>query len=245
MATLYFNAAVNDNWATLGNWWLNDSFTIPAESLPTSFDNVIVGNNLNTYVIISSNSGSEPTVANLTLNVAGIYINITVTGQAIFNGCLGAGAGSHFINTMTVGGDVDFNDCSYAQGTLNCIGVVTFNQNAYNTGFISDATFNDSSSNIGGTVTGDAIFNDISGNNGTVTGDVTFNDSSSNVGGISGTATFNDNASNAGPVNGDATFNDSSFSFPAATYTGTLTLGSRTQYPIQRGINGSSILGVI
>jgi hypothetical protein len=178
MATLYFNGAVDGEWTELGNWWTDDAFTTQATSLPTSFDNVIVGNNLNTYVVISSNSGSEPTVANLTLNVTGIYTNITVTGKVTFNGCEngvpGTPYGSHFTNTMTVGGDVDFNDCSYAQGTLNCIGVVTFNQNAYNAGFISDATFNDSSYN-NSTVSGNATFNDNSVNYGTVSGNATYN----------------------------------------------------------------------
>jgi hypothetical protein len=165
MATLYFNGAVADengysDWNVLDNWWLDSSFSTPATNLPTSSDDVIIGNNLNTYVIINYNTGSEPTVANLILNLTALYIPITVTGQAIFNGCLGGGAGSHFASaTITVNGGAEFNDCSYAQGILN--GNATFNDNAYHAseGHINgNATFNGASYNTG-TVTGAIVCN--------------------------------------------------------------------------------------
>jgi hypothetical protein len=56
------------------------------------------------------------------------------------------------------------------------------------------------------TVTGMATFNGSSGNNGgTINGDATFNDSSGNLGTVTGTATFNDSACNSGTVTGSIT----------------------------------------
>jgi len=71
-----------------------------------------------------------------------------------------------------------------------------------------NATFNDNSGNVG-TVNGNATFNDNSFNNGTVTGNATFNDTSVNLGTVTGDATFNDSSGNLGTVTGDATFTGS------------------------------------
>ena len=82
MATLYFNAAIDNDWNTLGNWWLDNTLTTPATNLPTSADSVIA------LATISSNSGSAPTVVNFTLEDINneLDIGITVTGIATFNG---------------------------------------------------------------------------------------------------------------------------------------------------------------
>jgi hypothetical protein len=85
MATFYFNGAVDSDWATLGNWWTSDAFTTQAAALPASGDSVVVTGNIDT------NSGSEPTVVNLTCTspeyASGrISIAVTVTGNATFNG---------------------------------------------------------------------------------------------------------------------------------------------------------------
>ena len=62
MATLYFNGAVDNNWNTLGNWWTNSGLSIQATSLPSSSDSVIILED------VDSNSGSEPTVVNMTVD---------------------------------------------------------------------------------------------------------------------------------------------------------------------------------
>ena len=218
MATFYFNAAVDNEWQTLGNWWMDDNFTTQATALPTSVDDVIA------TASITSNSGSEPTVANFTFNDPNgngplISISITVNGDATFND-------SSYNNGGTVTGDATFNDSSFNYGTVT-----------------GNATFNDSSTN-NGTVTGNATFNDTSLNSGTVNGDAVFNDSSSNFySTVNGDAVFNDSSSNSGTVNGDATFSLSAASNQiAAGWSGSY--GS-VSFAYEKGINGSSILGVI
>ena len=211
--TLYFNGAVDTNWQTLGNWWMDDTFTTQATALPTSVDDVIALSS------ITSNSGSEPTVANFTLNdpsnsyESSIAIAITVSGNATFNDTSYNAWGS------TITGDATFNDFSYSQGTVN-----------------GDATFNDSSHNSG-TVSGNATFNGSSINYSTVTGEATFNGSSVNYGIVNGNATFNDNSANAispvlltnGIVNGNATFNGTS-QFASGAVTGTATFNDSACY---------------
>lgn len=97
MATLYFNAAVDNDWNTLGNWWEDDQFTIAASALPTSSDSVIVNASL------TSNSGSEPTVVNFTMSGSYVYLDIpiTVSGTATFN--------NDSYNSGTVTGTIIYN----------------------------------------------------------------------------------------------------------------------------------------
>ena len=226
MATFYFNGAVDGEWQTLGNWWMDDTFTTQATALPTSVDDVIA------TASIASNSGSEPTVANFTLNDPNgnapipplIGISITVNGNATFNDGSGNSGG-------TVTGDATFNDFSYNSGPVT-----------------GNATFNGSSINYS-TVTGNATFNGSSYNGGTVSGNATFNDFSYNYYGIvsgtvSGNATFNGSSyNNGGIVYGNATFSLSAASNQiAAGWSGSY--GS-VSFAYEKGINGSSILGVI
>jgi hypothetical protein len=167
MATLYYNAAVDTDWATLGNWWTDINHTIPAASLPTSIDSVVLSEECN------ANSGSAPTVFNLTMpttSSAGIGISISVTGMAVFYG------GTYIWGTFT--GNPTFNEGSGNTGTIN--GNATFNDNSYN------------GQGFGGIVTGDATFNGSSSNYGNVNENAVFNDTSYNLGTVTGTATFND-----------------------------------------------------
>ena len=171
--TLYYNGAVDTNWNTLGNWWLDSGHTVAAPSLPAAGDSVIATAN------IASNSGGAVTVVNFTLSGTSksLQISITVTGMTTFND-------SSSTSNVTVTGNATFNDTSrIAFGTL-----------------IGNATFNDSSDNDASTISGDATFNDSSRNltDSTVTGDATFNDSSRNQGAsVTGTATFTGSACNA------------------------------------------------
>ena len=132
------------------NWWTDVACTIPSTTLPTSSDDVFLN------AVINSNSGSEPTVANLTTSY-GIVINaLTVTGVATFNSIL------YYMPTLT--GNCVFNGDSYV-GFMSVInGDCTFNGTA-----TTDAS-----------ITGDCVFNDSSSNRGSIIGVVTFNNNSYN-----------------------------------------------------------------
>lgn len=104
-------------------------------------------------------------------------------------------------------------------------------------------TFNDTSWNSG-TVRA-ATFNDAAGQDGTVSQNAVFNDASANAGIVEGDASFNDTAYNSFVVNGLSTF-----SLPAASYTiagqfGSGTYNGGVDFAYEKGVNGSSILGVI
>ena len=291
MATLYFNGAVDSDWATLGNWWEDDAFTVPATSLPTSGDSVIASAD-----IWGNSSGSAPTLVDFTMNAGVLGIPITVTGNAIFNG-------NAIVNFCTITGNATFNDYSYNySGTVS--GDATCNDYSLNDCYVSgDATFNDYSCNGGwfgnGRVFGHATFNDSSINNpygyGGRCDTATFNGGSYNKGTVYGLAVFNDYsysdfiqagpyradlqgdavfngfAYNTGPIAGNATFNDDSYHQGASVVvsvnwwpqwgvvtgniSGTATFRDRAAnksavigtlvLAYEKGINGSSILGVV
>jgi hypothetical protein len=222
MATLYYNAAVNTNWNTLGNWWQNAGFTTPAVALPTVADDVIAS------ASIASNSGAPATCNTFTLNSTGrsLAITLTVANGATFN--------NNNTNNSTLNGNCTFNNSSRNFGTVNgnctfnvlgqnhakVVGNCTFNGaggNSYNAigigVIIGDCTFNGTGGNAG-VIFGNATFNDgtINDPNGTVNGNCTFNNTGGLQGGnVFGNATFNNTAPcNGGVITGLATFNDSS-----------------------------------
>jgi hypothetical protein len=240
MATFYFNAAVDNEWTELGNWWTDADCTVPATSLPTSADDVVVKPMLNGYGF-HTNSGSAPTIASLSLSSEflgsssmGIYIDMTITGDA-------GTVYEVYQCTVTAGSMVI---TGYLWDTATVIGNVTFkgaeNFSPYgNLGTVDgNATFDEYSTNSAtGIVTGDATFNEFSTQSGTVGGNATFNDSSINYGTVTGDATFNDYSYTNGTVSGNATFSGNSYNRYGIN--GTVTLA------YDRGINGSSILGVV
>jgi hypothetical protein len=129
--TLYFNAAVDTDWDTLGNWWEDEPCTVAASALPTSSDDVVL------LAICDANSGGDPTVANLEVSAdsRSIWITITVTGLAMFSG-----VGSSNYGTIT--GDCVFSgEGSNNQGAVtgNCTfsGDYSFNRNATVTGTVT------------------------------------------------------------------------------------------------------------
>jgi hypothetical protein len=135
--TLYFNGAVDNDWATVGNWWLDASHTQAAGRLPTGADSVIV------------------------------TANITASGQTVVDFTLNDPEGNFFSlsGTLTVTGIATFNGGSFIAGTVT--GNATFNEFSSNSSTVTgNATFNDSSGNLG-TVTGTATFNDSACNSGT------------------------------------------------------------------------------
>jgi hypothetical protein len=73
-ALWYFNAAVNGSLTTLGNWWQDSSFTIPATALP----------NGTTQVFISANvTSGTATYASATINSASIGSSVSITASSI------------------------------------------------------------------------------------------------------------------------------------------------------------------
>jgi hypothetical protein len=226
MANLYYNAAVDTAWDTLGNWWNDDIFTDPALALPTTGDTVYL------YGYMTSGPTTPVTLNHIyayTLSYGGLLSFTGAIGNATFQDSQNSGTvtgdatfnGSSY-NFGTVTGNATFNDTSINYSGAEVEGNATFNGTSYNNGEVTgDATFNDSSyHDIFGEVGGEATFNDYSYNggiigyfNGMPTGlPVTFNDISYNNSVVVGTATFNDVSYNAigASVNG-ATFNDSSY----------------------------------
>jgi hypothetical protein len=119
--TLYYNAAVNTSFLTVGNWWLDAAFTVQAGSLPTAADDVIVS--------ASSVLGNGLTVRNLTQTAGGLGSSVTVTGIATFN------ADGYTSSLRTLTGNAVFNGTAANVGTIN--GNATFNDSSTNTGTVT------------------------------------------------------------------------------------------------------------
>jgi hypothetical protein len=169
--TLYFNGAVDNDWAEVGNWWLDAAGTEPAGRLPASVDSAVI-------LAGVLESATPVFLAGLTVNVDDdFYGEYTVSGavQMLF-----------VSNFAAINGSVTFGGSGVNAGTI--VGDATFNGGARNQGTITGtATFNSSSSEEGGTINGNATFNGSSVHAGNVTGTATFNDSACNSGGTAGT----------------------------------------------------------
>lgn len=235
MATFYFNAAVDADWQTLGNWWMSynagtDTHSVPATGLPTSTDSIEVRGN------ITTNSGSEPTVVNASFfGVAYNEIGITVTGNCTFNG--------DSYNQGTITGNCTFNDSSRNVGTIN--GNCTFYDDSYHdgggAGALAPIVINGNATLTNSAYARDPV-NDITESGTAVTGTITFSSPTpvtftlgpnsygwfsdttewvftapgpswffdgkylSTYGVITGIATFDNQSFNYGVVNGTATF---------------------------------------
>jgi hypothetical protein len=142
---LYYNAATNTDWGTLGNWWLNDAHTQPAPHLPRSIDSVVL-----TKPCYTNSTSNIPTVISLIMNDPGtdpyppeLDIDIVVIENATFN--------DNCSNLATITGNVIFNDSS-ANNYGTIIGDVVFRNNSINLfGVVTlYATFIDAACNLGG-----------------------------------------------------------------------------------------------
>lgn len=213
MATLYWNddpakgGADDGDWNTVANWFTNANCTTAAGAKPTTSDSVVVLRG-GPY----TNSGSEPTIVNLTAANVPTAINITVTGTATYTGTDNSPQ-----NWSTITGNVVFSSGARLVSSTQVIGTATFNG-----GFLDS----------GATVTGTAIFTNGAENNGTVTGSATFSNGSANLSTVSVNATFNDTSYSGSfsTVNGVATFTASTFN-----------LSSSVRHP-WRGTLGSVVL---
>lgn len=147
---LYYNAAVNNDWGTLGNWWSDAAFTFPATALPDNTTPVeihadVISNTAGDGVCYcaSAEFHSASFYSPLVLNSASGVVNISGTA-GVFDG--------------TASGNISIHDtCSLGN-------------NAVITG---DATFRDSSTNSYGTIHGNAYFYESSYNYGQIDGNAT------------------------------------------------------------------------
>jgi hypothetical protein len=136
----YFNAAVNGNLATLGNWWLDSEFTIPADALPDNSNEV--------FITAPATSGTATySSALITANI-GSAVSITANAITLNSG----------INSGTLIGPVVLNNSSSNAGTIT--GNATLNGSSSNAGTITgNATiYNPSANPIGGVVTGSETY---------------------------------------------------------------------------------------
>jgi hypothetical protein len=177
MLNLYYNGAVNGSYDTLGNWWLDDGFTIPATALPATGDTIYIS------ASVSTPPSTEVTLNHIYIDGPPNYyagVNLTgITGDATV-----AGSNYNYIQGALTG-NVTFYGTSFNNGTIT--GDTTFYDNSSNWAIVNgNATFNDTSYQYTGTVNGNATFNDFSMNtSGWVFGDATFNDYSSNYNNMS------------------------------------------------------------
>lgn len=189
--TLFFNNAVDTSYNTLGNFWEDAEFTVPASALPTVGDDVVAG----------ELTGGAGTLNCLSVSFWGAGGNsATINGRGNFS--------TASFNTGTINGFGDFSDASSNNGVIN--GDAAFSNGAVNAGPVSgDAYFNASYNYSGGTVGGVATFIDASRNDGEITTAV-FRSGSSNTNSVE-EASFYDNSFNDSLVSGTAHFYDSSY----------------------------------
>ena len=185
--TLYFNGAVDNDWSVLGNWWDDASFTNPAESLPTPYDDVVLS------ATVSANGAGDDTVYvhNLSINggvggdlsnFIGIVLPLSVSGTATFS--------SFSILAGSLVGDAVFQDGSVA-------GVPYNNELSISSAYITgNVTFSAPNTANYGIINGNVTFHGEYGNAGLVIGDVEFNDGTSNPGTVIGHVAFRDHSVN-------------------------------------------------
>jgi hypothetical protein len=241
MATLYYNAAVDTAWDTLGNWWNDIGFSDPALALPADGDDV--------QIYAQMDSGPSTSVTLNSIYVGAGYVQMVFTGavgNAYFDGTNNAGyvnGNAIFNNSGQASGASTSGNCIFNGSCVNYGGIggdATFNDYSYNTNVGADgsiggnATFNDHSYNDGATINGNAIFNNDSYNQGVVSGNATFNDNSYNESGlgngVSGDAAFNDYSYNGGNCYANATFNDYSYNYVFALIGGNATFNAPYTY---------------
>ena len=138
---LYFNAAVDGNLATLGNWWQDSGFTTPADALPDNSSRVFItapptsGTATYSSALITANIGSAVSITANTITLNSGINSGTLIGSVVLNNSAS--------NAGTVGGAAEFFDTTENSGTVE-----------------GNATFRNSSSNSGGVVEGNAtIYN--------------------------------------------------------------------------------------
>ncbi len=133
--------ATDSNWTTrVGNWWLDESHSQQAPSLPTINDDVVNLGATGTGPSVDLDAWTAPKsidATNTGISFTSVMngLGMDITGDAAFYG-------NSFLDNHTVYGDATFNGSSQNEGTVS-----------------EDAFFKDSSFNYG-TVSGNATFYD-------------------------------------------------------------------------------------
>lgn len=186
MATLYFNAAVDNDWNTSGNWWLDALFSTPGY-VPSSSDDAIITENC------SSNSGSTASVNTLTIQ-GGSMLGATFSIPCDIAVSCSVISGGQLTGNIT-GGQViidasSASNCTLDDGTGNAGHIIR------NGGTATSCIFNGNLAIAQSTDTSNSFIEDT-----TVNGDVILN-SNGQIGSVSGTNTINGNVT----INGTGYF---------------------------------------
>jgi hypothetical protein len=244
MATLYFYAGGSGGaWDNSGNWYEDSGYSIAHNSVPTSEDDVILGDNVNNSMAIAYCNGI--TTGSYQFDIGSTTLNATTFAQFQWGGtysgsvtCPDVQFSNGTSHNGSVTGNASFYNSSYmGVGTGgNISGTVSF----YDTSYFYDATgitiwptsmtFYETSYTEGGTINSSVsmTFNDSSYNKSTCTisGNATFNATSQNIGIVTGIATFNGSSQNGDgmvmttSVGNQSVFNNSSIHRDGATVVG-------------------------
>jgi hypothetical protein len=205
----YFNAALDNDWNTLGNWWTDEAHTVPAIRLPGIHDLVYA------EVDILANSGDPAIARNMTIiGPAQFDIDMTLSNRATFiedanfTGAIVEWSAYFYensINNWEINGSVRFYDRSYNNSSIN--GSVRFYNTSYNKGTVTgrgrfyDSSYNHAEGHVINEEDSTGRFRDESINYGIVEGEfIEFEDSSKNLGEIIGNAEFDADFYNDGPI---------------------------------------------
>jgi titin len=242
---LYFTAAADNQASNLSNWFRNAAGTIPAVALPTSNDDVVFlqdadnldgaqdfqCRNLSITSKWLTNFAEYRIFASGTATLSDAFLLDVTLSAAVIVATNNSGADGSDYGTALNAPSITLTDFVDSGAVfINSSNLQLFGSGQQFLSIAGTATFNGSTT-LGGTVYGNATFNDDSANISLgywdydtwiygVEGNATFNDNSSNRGQVSGNATFNDASVNAfvvfdpveyfAGVRGNATFNDSS-----------------------------------
>ena len=145
-ANYYFNAAIDNDWSNVLNWWEDAGFTIQASVIPGTGDDVSISG-----AVYAVNSGE-----------ASVY-------SAVFQQGVGWASGNSSLTVSDGGLVFESQAYIYNNGSTIYSASTTFNGAGYNEGTMyGNVIFNDSSYN-NGIVNGNAIFEYASGGTITIT----------------------------------------------------------------------------
>jgi len=211
--TLYFFANADADWSNPDNWFEDENGVTPAGRLPTSADDVLIEQEVETF------GGTDATVHNFyaMANVSTLGGNLVVLGSGTMSGYVfdggyvgdlilqDGGAGLGYNSYLT--GDLTLLDDSFCAGDVT--GSVSFYDSSSKLSELyspTSVTFYDFSSNTSGYIDAPTEFYGYSCNYGGIqSGNASFFEHSSNVGDlVVTTASFHDDASNNGWIEGEA-----------------------------------------
>lgn len=242
------------------------TINVPENEVATFTNDAV--NNSTIYGIVNFDGGENTTtgIINVPVDEECSFTNSstnsgTINGGVTFDGSQNTSAGiinvpvdeecfftNSSINYGTINGDVAFDLDSYNSSTYGYVnGLAKFYLNSHNAGEVESAEFYSNSYNVG-TVNGDATFNDESKNGYPAVESVwTQTDIDNSIGSVNGTATFNDSSQNGFITNGplDVTFGRCTNMVMRGQSKNLNGVVNSVTLDYPKGINGSSILGIV